>query len=581
MNINEETEYTKQFDFKLWKKLFKFALPYKKNLIVILILMVVLSSIDACFPLLTKYAIDHFAIPGSLDGFLWFCILVFFIIIIQPFCVKYLILYAGRIETDVPYIIRKFGFEKLQNLSISYYDSKPVGWLMSRMTSDVKKLGQVLSWNIVDIFWSLFIMLFMSILMLTLNYKLALLVLSVVPILIIISVYFQKRILAGFRKVRKANSRLTAAYNEGIMGAKTIKTLVRETESLEEFKTITSDYRTNAVKTATIASIYAPSIIFLASIATGFALWKGGIGIVSQTLTYGTMAAFIAYSAQFFGPAHQLAMIFAGLQNAQASAERIFSLIETEPEISDSPEVISKFKDMAYKNIVWSDLKGNIKFKDVCFSYNTGEEVLENFNLQISAGESVALVGKTGSGKTTIVNLACRFYEPTKGSILTDGMDYRKYPLHWLHSKLGYVLQEPHLFSGSIRENIAYGNRTANNEEIINAAKLVNAHNFIIKLANGYDTDVGERGNLLSTGQKQLISFARAIISNPRIFVLDEATSSVDTETEYLIQHAIENILKGRTSLIIAHRLSTIRSADRILVIEKGYRKLYTTQFPS
>jgi len=282
--------------------------------------------------------------------------------------------------------------------------------------------------------------------------------------------------------------------------------------------------------------------------------------------------------------------------NAQASAERILSLIETEPEISDSPEVISKFKDMASKNISWPDLKGNIDFKDVCFSYNTGEKVLENFNLQINEGESVALVGKTGSGKTTIVNLACRFYEPTKGNILVDGTDYREYPLHWLHSKIGYVLQEPHLFSGSIRENITYGNRTANDKEIINAAKLVNAHNFIIKLENGYETDVGERGSQLSTGQKQLISFARAIISNPSIFVLDEATSSVDTETEYLIQHAIENVLKGRTSLIIAHRLSTIRSADRILVIEKGkiieegshkellrkkgyYYKLYTTQF--
>ncbi len=596
MNIKEETDYTKQFDFSLWRKLFKYVLPYRKNLIAIVLLMVVLASIDACFPLLTKYAIDHFAVSGSLDGFLRFCILVFLIIIIQPFCVKYMILLAGRIETDVPYTIRKSGFEKLQNLSLSYYDSKPTGWLMARMTSDVKKLGQVLSWNIVDIFWSIFIMFFMSVLMFTLNYKLALLVLSVVPFLIIISIYFQKRILTGFRKVRKANSRLTAAYNEGIMGAKTIKTLVREKESLEEFKNITSDYRYNAVKTATIASIYAPSIIFLASIATGFALWKGGIGVISQTLTFGTMAAFISYSAQFFGPAHQLAMIFAGLQNAQASAERILSLIETEPEISDSPEVISKFKDMASKNISWPDLKGNIDFKDVCFSYNTGEKVLENFNLQINEGESVALVGKTGSGKTTIVNLACRFYEPTKGNILVDGTDYREYPLHWLHSKIGYVLQEPHLFSGSIRENITYGNRTANDKEIINAAKLVNAHNFIIKLENGYETDVGERGSQLSTGQKQLISFARAIISNPSIFVLDEATSSVDTETEYLIQHAIENVLKGRTSLIIAHRLSTIRSADRILVIEKGkiieegshkellrkkgyYYKLYTTQF--
>jgi ATP-binding cassette subfamily B protein len=435
----------------------------------------------------------------------------------------------------------------------------------------------------------------MAIFMIIIDYRLALLVLSVVPLLIGISVYFRKKILAGFRRVRKANSRLTAAYNEGIMGAKTIKTLVREKENLAEFKSITGDYKTNAVKTATISAIYAPSVIFLASIATGLALWKGGAGVISQAVTYGTMVAFISYSTQFFGPIHQLAVIFAGLQDAQASAERILSLIETEPEVRDSSGVIRKFGTFC-NNPGLPELRGYIHFKDVCFSYKDGEKVLETFNLEVKAGETIALVGETGSGKTTIVNLACRFYEPTEGQILIDGTDYCEYPLHWLYSKLGYVLQEPHLFSGTVRENISYGNRSATDEEIINAARLVYAHDFIIKLEKGYDTEVGERGALLSTGQKQLISFARAILANPRLFVLDEATSSVDTETEHLIQKAIEQLLEGRTSFIIAHRLSTIRSADRILLIDSGriieqgthtelvakkghYYNLYTNQF--
>jgi ATP-binding cassette, subfamily B, bacterial len=594
-NIYEETEYTKKLDMKLWKKLFAFAIPHKKKLVTILILMLAMAFIDAIFPLISKYAIDNFVTPGTLDGFVGFCVVIMLIITFQCACVKFMILLAGHVEANVPYEIRKAGFKKLQELSLSFYDKKPVGWLMARMSSDVKKLGHVLSWNIVDIVWSVSMMFFMVVLMFILDYRLALLVLSVVPLLIGISIYFRKKILAGFRKVRKANSKLTASYNEGIMGAKTIKTLVREKENLEEFRTITTDYKTNAVKTATISAIYAPSVIFLASIATGLALWRGGAGVISQAVTYGTMIAFISYSTQFFGPVHQLAIIFAGLQNAQASAERVLSLIETEPAVRDSSEVIKKF-GISGNNPELPELRGDIHFKDVFFSYDDGEKVLEDFNLEIKAGETIALVGETGSGKTTIVNLVCRFYEPTRGQILFDGTDYREYPLHWLHSKLGYVLQEPHLFAGTVRENIAYGNRSAGDEEIINAAKLVNAHDFIVKLENGYDTEVGERGSLLSTGQKQLISFARAILADPCLFILDEATSSVDTETEYLIQKAIEQLLNGRTSFIIAHRLSTIRSADRILVIDNGriieqgshneliakkghYYNLYTNQF--
>ncbi|MDF2591969.1 MAG: transporter ATP-binding protein, partial [Clostridia bacterium] len=316
-----------------------------------------------------------------------------------------------------------------------------------------------------------------------------------------------------------------------------------------------------------------------------------------QALSYGTLVLFIQYTIQFFEPVRELARIFAELQSAQASAERIFSMIETEPEIVDSEEVIAKYGDsFCGERECWPHIEGNISFKNVSFSYKDGEKVLSNFNLDVKSGETIALVGETGSGKSTIVNLACRFYEPTEGQVLIDGMDYTKMPIAWLQSNLGYVLQTPHLFSGTIKDNIKYGKLTATDEEIINAAKLVNAHDFISKLENGYDNEVGEGGNRLSTGEKQLVSFARAILANPRIFVLDEATSSIDTETEHIIQDAIQTVLEGRTSFIIAHRLSTIRSADRILVIRDGevteqgnhkqlmklkgyYYRLYTNQF--
>jgi ATP-binding cassette, subfamily B, bacterial len=338
-------------------------------------------------------------------------------------------------------------------------------------------------------------------------------------------------------------------------------------------------------------------VLALGSIGTALALWFGGKGVLLQTLSYGTLVLFVQYTIQFFEPVRELARIFAELQSAQASAERILSMVETEPEITDSKEVIDKYGDsFSPKKGSWPHITGNISFNNVSFAYKDGEHVLENFNLEVKAGETIALVGETGSGKSTIVNLACRFYEPTEGQVLIDGVDYTKMPIAWLQSNLGYVLQTPHLFSGTVIDNIRYGKLDATEEEVINAAKLVNAHEFISKLEKGYEGEVGEGGNRLSTGEKQLVSFARAILANPRIFVLDEATSSIDTETEHIIQEAIQTVLEGRTSFIIAHRLSTIRSADRILVIRDGkvteqgshkqlmkqkgyYYRLYTNQF--
>jgi ATP-binding cassette subfamily B protein len=464
------------------------------------------------------------------------------------------------------------------------------------MTSDSNRIGGILAWGLVDFLWGASMMLMIGIIMFVLNFKLALITLSVVPVLVLVSLYFQKKILRVSRKVRKANSKITGAFNEGITGAKTSKTLVREDENLREFKGLTDDMANRSIRSAVISAIYTPIVISLGSIGMALAIAYGGSGI-GTVISLGSLIVFIQYSVMFYEPVREMARIFSELQVAQASAERMLSMIDTEAEIQDEPEVIEKYGTNIHpKKENWEAITGDINFKDVTFYYNPEEVILKNFNLDVKAGQTIALVGETGSGKSTLVNLACRFYEPVEGQVLIDGVDYRERSQLWLHSNIGYVLQTPHLFSGTIKENILYGGLEASELDVIRAAKLANAHDFIMKFEKGYDTEVGEGGAKLSTGEKQLISFARAIIADPKLFILDEATSSVDTETELLVQEAIKKILKGRTSFIVAHRLSTIRSVDRILVIDKGniiedgdhdtlmkqkghYYKLYTHQF--
>lgn len=593
-NTFQEEVFSKGFNLELWKKLIHYAKPYRGRLIVLSLFMAALAGGDAVIPLLQRYAIDNFIMKHNVQGTVMFYVVYSLVIIVQMIVVKLMITSAGVVETGICYDIRKDGFEHLQALSFSYYDTTPVGWMMSRLTSDIWRLGNTLSWGLVDFSWGFCMMIVSSVVMLVLEWKLALMTFIVVPILFVVSVYFQKRILFSHRDIRKNNSLITAAFNEGIQGVKTTKTLVREAENLKDFQGLTTEMNRKSIKAATFSAIYMPIVLLLGSIGAGIALWQGGNRVMNETISYGTLAAFITYAIQFFYPIRDMARIFTDLQSAQASAERVLSLLETKPDIQDSSEVIGRYG--LNNTEKWPKVVGNIEFKNVTFAYKTGEKVLENFNLSVRAGEKIALVGDTGSGKSTIVNLACRFYEPTGGQILIDGHDYTKMPMLWLHSNLGYVLQTPHLFSGTIRDNIIYGKLDATEEDIIRASKLVNLHHIVEKMEKGYDTPVGEGGSLLSTGEKQLVSFARAIIADPAIFVLDEATSSVDTETEHLIQDAIANILQNRTSFIIAHRLSTIRSADRILVIRDGkileegthsqllakkghYAKLYMSQY--
>ncbi|MFH1668282.1 MAG: ABC transporter ATP-binding protein [Candidatus Komeilibacteria bacterium] len=583
----QEEEYSKPFDFRLWRKVISCLTPYRKNLIWLILVMISTGGVDAILPLFTLYAIDNYVTPCKVESLPIFAGVYFIIVMLQAVNVWFLISIAGNIEWCLAYDIRRKGFHKLQELSFSYFDRTPVGWLMARMTSDCERLVNMVSWGIVDIIWGFTMMIGISVIMIFLNWKLALIVLSVIPILIWVSGKFQCLILRSYREIRKVNSRITGAFNEGIMGVNTTKTLARERENLGEFKELTYKMRHSSVKAAIASALYLPIVLLIGTIGCGIALWFGGKGVIAGVITYGTLVAFIAYTLKLFEPIQQLARIFAELQNAQASAERIFSMIETEPEIKDNKDCIAS---------VNTKIKGDVEFINVGFHYKNGKKVLESFNLKVNAGETIALVGQSGGGKSTIVNLACRFYQPTSGKILVDGINYDKYSLQGFQSNLGVVLQKPHLFSGSIKENIRYGSLDASDDEVKRAAKLVKAHEFIMGFENGYDTYIGAGGSLLSTGQKQLLSFARAILADPSIFIMDEATSSVDTQTEHLIQYALEKILKNRTSFIIAHRLSTVKSADRILVVVNGeiieegnhsklikqmgyYYKLYTNQY--
>lgn len=597
MSQFEEQDYTKEWDPQLWRKLLRYFRPYKWYLAALAVVMVGVAVIDAIFPQLNRHAVDTFIVPGTTDGIGRFLLTFGILVVIQASNVFGLIMLAGKIEVEVVRDLRSVAFRRLQELSFSYYDRTPVGWIMARMTSDASRLGETISWGLVDILWGGTMMIAIAAFMISMNARLAFVVLSVVPAVALVSFYFQKKILESNREVRKTNSRISGAYNEGIMGAKTTKTLVQEAENLKEFQGLTGRMRRASIRTAIFGGLYLPIVLTLASVGTGLAIAVGGGTVMAGIITFGTLVAFINYTAQFFEPVQQIARVVTELQAAQASAERLMSLVETEPDIVDSPEVIARYGDSFHpKRENWETCRGRIEFRHVGFQYKDGERVLADFNLAVDPGQSIALVGETGSGKSTIVNLACRFYEPTEGEILVDGRDYRQRSVLWHQSHLGYVLQQPHLFSGTIRENIRYGRLDATDAEIERAATLVNAHEFITRKEKGYDSEVGEGGSLLSTGEKQLVSFARAIIADPVFFVFDEATSSVDTETEKAIQDAIQTVLTGRTSFIIAHRLSTIRRADRILVIEAGriieegshhdllelrgkYYQLYTSQF--
>lgn len=560
------------FNLRVWAKLLPFLAPYKGKLFEVVFFMLICAMIDIVYPLFQSYAISHFISRGTTEGVAPFALAYLAVLSLQVVCVVVFCRASMFIEMSLGRDLKRAAFVHLQKLPFSYYNVTPVGYMMARTMSDTNRIGGLVAWGLQDVLWSLAYVGGVFVAMLILNWRLALIVIAVVPLIALTTVYFQKRILTLNRKIRKTNSVMTGAFNEGITGARTSKTLVIEEKNAAEFSKITSSMYGYCVRAVALNAVYIPVMLFFSSLAVAFVLFRGGYMVMERAIEVATLSAFISWAINIFEPIQQLARVIADFISTQANIERVTELLETEVSIADTPEVVQTYGDtFSPKRENWEPIRGDIEFKNVWFHYPDGEEyILKDFNLKIEAGTTVAIVGETGAGKSTLVNLACRFFEPTRGEILIDGRDYRERSLLWLHSNLGYVLQNPHLFSGSVRDNIRYGRLDATDEEVEQAAKIVSAHELIMQMEDGYDSNVGEGGDRLSTGEKQLISFARAVLADPRIFVLDEATSSVDTKTEQMIQHAISHLLKNRTSFLIAHRLSTIRSADLILVVRAG-----------
>lgn len=595
----EEKEYTSDvFDANTWKKILRILWEHKKAVLCNLFLNILLAMTDIVLPLFNRFAIDTYVIDKTSADTLPVYIFSYAVLIVMQCALVYgFFRLAAKIEADYGKNLRRKCFEKLQVLTYSYFDRTANGWLMARITSDTARLAEVLAWSMVDVVWGVFVMIGISIVMLIINWKMALCVLIVVPVLWFVSLYFQRRILAAQRKSRQANSKITASFAEGINGAVTTKTLGIEQENFQEFQGKAADLKLYSMRAIRTNAIFQPIVYLLSSFVIASLLYVGGNQVFLQVIQFGTLSMFINYANLFFDPLKQIARVLAEIQMASASAERVVSLLDEEVEIQDTPEVIERYGDLLHpKTENYEPLLGAITFDHVDFYYNEKEKVLTDFQLQVKQGEMVALVGETGSGKSTIVNLLCRFYEPKSGSILIDGKDYKERSVGWLHSNIGYVLQTPNLFSGSILENIRYGNPEASEDAVIEVAKLIQAHTFIMEMKDGYQSNVGEGGDRLSTGQKQLISFARALLADPSIVILDEATSSIDTESEKAIQQAIKKLLAGRTSFVVAHRLSTIVDADQIIVLQHGkiveqgnhaslleqhgyYYELYTSQY--
>ncbi len=577
MEHYEEHDYnSEKFSVGVWQKILSKVFKRKKNIIIMIISVILLAGLDILTPLLNSKIVEVFFSENPQFEKTWLYISFYILIAISYAIVIYLFIkMAGIVEVEVADELRQEAFVKLQELPFSYYDKTAAGWIMARLTSDSRKLAEIISWGMVDLIWGIGTMIGILVILYVIFWPLALIITILTPILFLVSIYFRKTILKAYRNVRKINSKITGAYNEGILGTKTTKTLVLEDKKDKEFDELCVNMRKDSIKAVVRSSIFWPLVLVLGYVGVAATLRIGSGFVLGEfwgiIITVSVLYLFISYTTMFFDPIMQIARILANLQQAQASAERIMDLIETEPEIKDNTDVVEKYGTILNpKRETWENLIGDIEFKNVNFSYIPNEPILKDFNLKIKAGTSVALVGATGSGKSTIVNLICRFYEPTSGEILIDGRNYKERSIGWLHENLGYVLQTPHLFNGTIMENIRYGKLDATDEQVYAAAKAVSADEFINEFDLKYDTNVGEGGAKLSLGQRQLISFARAVLCNPKILILDEATSSIDTKTEYTIQTVINELLKGRTSFIVAHRLSTIINADLILVIKDG-----------
>lgn len=618
-NVFKDETSSKKLKFGIWGKVFKYLLSSYPLIILASICMVIVAFYDSSFvPSMNASLINaskqnlnfytdimNVRLDITLLGFKitvnFISYIVFYIVMILFRSVSIFVVFfsSSYFEMKIMTGLREDAFKKVQELSFSYFDRTPSGWLISRLQNDASSIGDVLGNSLVRVFWIIMNIIFTLITMFTINYQLSLLILATTPFVFIIVVIFEKAMLKASRIARNAYSDFVKWLAECINGTKTIKTLAIEKTIYEESKEITVDVQKKRKHSLKVGASFQPIISFLSAITTAIIIIIFPILGVDNNTTFNvaTLVLFISFVGQIYNPIQQLSEIFTDLISTQANVEKIVSLIDTKPELNDTQEVIDKYGDIFNsKKENFEKLNGDIYFKDVSFSYNKGKEVIHNLNLKINAHQSVAIVGETGSGKSTTVNLLCRFYEPTSGEIFIDGVNYKNRSVSWIRSNLGYVQQTPFIFKGTIIDNIRYGKHDATLEEIKRVCKLLDIDSFIKSLKNGYNTYLKDGGNELSLGQKQLISFARALIRDPAILILDEATSSIDTETEANIQNSINKMLSGRTSIIIAHRLSTIVNCDQIivmkdgLIIEKGthkelinkkgyYYSLYMNQF--
>ena len=589
---NQKTTHLKYFGID---KILPYLSKFKKLIAVMIIFGLAGSVVDIVMPLFQRYALNHFIGQRTFDTLGIFLVLYLFTLAFQAVSNYTSCSLATIVEMRVNRELRQTGFEHLQTLSFSYFNQNSVGYIHARLMSDTGRIGALASWYLIDCVWRISYLVGAIAVMISMNPKLAAMVLSILPLLVVLFIIFQKKLTKVNREVREVNSRITGNFNEGITGAKTVKTLAIEKKMEERFTQETQNMRAKSVQASRLHGMFSGTVNFASSVALAIMLWKGGHIAASEI---GTFSAFMTYALGMMEPLRWLVDIISALITTQVNIERFTNLLAVKSDVIDTPEVIEKYGDtLNPKKENWEELRGDIEFRDVTFHYPDGEEnVLENFSLKVPFGTHLAIVGETGAGKSTLVNLVCRFYEPTEGTLLIDGRDARERSQLWLHSSIGYVLQTPHLFSGTIRENLLMGNPNATESQIWDAIHAVSADDVIAHLEKGLDTDVGEGGDLLSTGEKQLISFARAILSDPRILILDEATASVDTMTEAKIQSAMESVTAGRTCLMIAHRLSTVRNADLILVVKNGriveqgnhkellamkgyYHELYTRQY--
>lgn len=549
------------------------VLPYLKKFRKMMITMVLCglagTGIDLLTPQFQRYALNHFIAENTLDTLPLFLILYAASIVLCGVVNYIACTYAMKTEVSVNRDLRNAAFSHLQTLSFSYFNQNSVGYIHARVISDTSRIGSLVSWTLMDTVWHLSYLVGAVVVMLLVNARLALMVMAILPLIVLLFSLFQGKLIRINREVRELNSQITSDFNEGISGAKTIKSLVIEDKMVKDFVADTDAMRNKSTRVAHLQGLFSATLNIASSMALAIVLWQGGYIAASEV---GTFSMFMSYAQGMMEPVRWIIDAISGLITTQVNIERFSRLMETQSDVADSPEVIEKYGDAFNpRRENWEPIKGDIEFRDVDFKYPDGDEyVLENFSLKIPFGSNIAIVGETGAGKSTLVNLVCRFFEPTRGQVLIDGRDARERSQLWLHSAIGYVLQTPHLFSGTVRENLLYGNPNATEEEIRQALELVSATEVVAKMEKGLDSDVGEGGDMLSTGEKQLISFARAILADPRILVLDEATASVDTLTEQKIQAAIDTIIKGRTSLVIAHRLSTVKNADLILVVQDG-----------